>query len=293
MDNKNTYKGIFFIKSIDELEQYSDLITDKKILSIILPESGSMMFELEGKKYEIRQNDVLFCIPLLLTDRYMRTDDFKAHGLMLDLDYHREIFRQMFYYEQDWWKRILYIRKHPVMHFSPEIFEIEHHVEAIVSHITHWMQSRDSPQMLQSLLQIFVCMLMARIDKLMEEDDNTPNIAEENAERMSRADLIFKDFLMLLNMKPPRPRYCSWYAEQLCISEKHLSAICKRVSGKTATQWINEMVTDDIRYLLLHSDLSIKEIAAQLEFPNLSFFGKYTKQHLGCNPKKFREKGKE
>ena len=35
---------------------------------------------------------------------------------------------------------------------------------------------------------------------------------------------------------------------------------------------------------------SIKEIALELQFSNLSFFGKYVRHHLGCSPKHFRAK---
>ncbi|MFR9260817.1 MAG: helix-turn-helix domain-containing protein [Bacteroides cellulosilyticus] len=45
----------------------------------------------------------------------------------------------------------------------------------------------------------------------------------------------------------------------------------------------------DILYLLRNSQKSIKEIANELNFPNLSFFGKYVKQHLGMSPKQYRE----
>lgn len=34
---------------------------------------------------------------------------------------------------------------------------------------------------------------------------------------------------------------------------------------------------------------SIKEIACELDFSNLSFFGKYVKKHLGVSPKNYRE----
>lgn len=34
---------------------------------------------------------------------------------------------------------------------------------------------------------------------------------------------------------------------------------------------------------------NVKEIAYQLDFPNLSFFGKYVKQHFGMSPKAYRE----
>ena len=47
---------------------------------------------------------------------------------------------------------------------------------------------------------------------------------------------------------------------------------------------------DDIYRQLTHSDKSIKEIANSLDFPNLSFFGKFVRAHLDCSPSGFRRK---
>jgi AraC-like DNA-binding protein len=44
----------------------------------------------------------------------------------------------------------------------------------------------------------------------------------------------------------------------------------------------------DIIRMLKYSDKSIKEIALELDFPNISFFGKYVKAHLGVSPKAYR-----
>ena len=80
----------------------------------------------------------------------------------------------------------------------------------------------------------------------------------------------------------------------MCITSKYLSNICKENSGKTAYDWIIEYAIEDINRLLSHSDMSIKEIANYLDFPNLSFFGKFVKAHLGCSPTEFRRlKGKQ
>ena len=38
--------------------------------------------------------------------------------------------------------------------------------------------------------------------------------------------------------------------------------------------------------MLKNSDLSIKEIADTLDFPNISFFGKYCRQPVGKSPMK-------
>ena len=47
----------------------------------------------------------------------------------------------------------------------------------------------------------------------------------------------------------------------------------------------------EAKQMLEGSDLSIKEIANQLNFPTQSFFGKYFKQYVGISPKEYR-KGK-
>ena len=78
------------------------------------------------------------------------------------------------------------------------------------------------------------------------------------------------------------------YANDLCISPKYLTVICKKNSGKTANEWITEHVLEDIRYYLKHTDLSIKQICDELGFPNPSFFGKYVKDHFGMTPLEFR-----
>ena len=58
------------------------------------------------------------------------------------------------------------------------------------------------------------------------------------------------------------------------------------------SKWIKEQLTEQIRNLLLNTSLSCKEIATRLGFPNNSFFGKFTKEHLGCSLMKYRSYGR-
>lgn len=85
-----------------------------------------------------------------------------------------------------------------------------------------------------------------------------------------------------------KPRTVSWYAEQLYVTPKHLSTVCKQVSGRTAFEWINEYVTIDIRNLLKNTNKPIKEIVDMLRFPNTSFFGSYCRKHFGMPPMEYR-----
>ena len=72
------------------------------------------------------------------------------------------------------------------------------------------------------------------------------------------------------------------------LAPRYFSAIIKEKSGSNALQWIVQMVITEAKQLLENSDLSIKEIAARLNFPTQSFFGKYFKQYVGVSPKEYR-----
>lgn len=63
----------------------------------------------------------------------------------------------------------------------------------------------------------------------------------------------------------------------------------KKSVDRRLPELITQYMVKDILYLLRNSQKSIKEIANELNFPNLSFFGKYVKQHLGMSPKQYRE----
>ena len=75
----------------------------------------------------------------------------------------------------------------------------------------------------------------------------------------------------------------------MCVSPKYLTNVCRKHSDYTASELIALSVVSRIKYLLLYSDLSIKEVANEMGFDNLSFFGKYVKKHLGLSPNHYRK----
>lgn len=102
-------------------------------------------------------------------------------------------------------------------------------------------------------------------------------------------EALFAKFKDLLFVYHGKERKVSFYASKLCITPKYLCFIVKSISGKLPTEWIKEETIKEIEYLLCHSQASIKEIVCWLNFPNLSFFGKYFKSAKGVSPKRYRE----
>ncbi len=100
------------------------------------------------------------------------------------------------------------------------------------------------------------------------------------SQMVKRSNILFKRFLDLLACTEVKKRSISYYAGKLCVTPKYLSTVCKKVSGKTAFEWINDYVVEDIKYFLNISRKSIKEISEHQDFPNISFFGEVCEDTL-------------
>lgn len=106
----------------------------------------------------------------------------------------------------------------------------------------------------------------------------------------TRAYALFDQFVRLVAANYVQHRDVQWYADAMQITPKYLSEVVKDVSGRTSGQWINNFVVTELKSLLRNSDLSIKEIAVEMNFTNQSFLGKYFKNIVGESPHDFRRR---
>lgn len=107
-------------------------------------------------------------------------------------------------------------------------------------------------------------------------------------EVLSRKGRLSDQFLQLVLENFRKERFLEFYANQLQITPKHLSRTVKQQTGYTAVDWIERYVILEAKVLLKSSNLTIQQIADELNFPTQSFFGKYFKKLTGMSPKEFR-----
>lgn len=86
------------------------------------------------------------------------------------------------------------------------------------------------------------------------------------------------------------------HAQVLNLDENYLCKIVTSCTQKTVNEWINEKLIDEIKYLLKHSEKSMKDIAFLFCFSDLNYFysffktqtlyapGVYRKQHQNSSP---------
>ncbi|MEP7197081.1 MAG: helix-turn-helix domain-containing protein [Saprospiraceae bacterium] len=78
------------------------------------------------------------------------------------------------------------------------------------------------------------------------------------------------------------------YANMLHVSPDYLNRIIKLNADKTANELIDEMLVMEAKAYLLHTKLSVSEIAYKLEFTDPSHFNKFFKKISKCTPLEFR-----
>ena len=86
----------------------------------------------------------------------------------------------------------------------------------------------------------------------------------------------------------PHQRTVAFYADRLAIHPHHLNAAVKRATGKTAQQLLHDYVIRFAQDLLLHTDLTVKEISYRLAFKASSHFVTFFKKHTAQSPAQFR-----
>lgn len=237
---------------------------------------GKLQVELNAQEYTLRQNEVLVCKPNDVVDNCMLSPDFT--GVVLCLS-QRGILEQIS--ESELWEKAFKLAENPIVRTNAESLRMFNLYGAA---IMEKIKMKRTP----FYEDIIVSIVKAALYELLANVDNNQTLSC-GGRLITQREVLFKRFIDLLSTTQVKPRRVSWYAEQLCVTPKYLSTVCKQVGGKTAFDWINEYVSVDIRYWLKNTNKTVKEIVEILEFPNISFFGKYCRAHFGMSPTEFRK----
>lgn len=80
----------------------------------------------------------------------------------------------------------------------------------------------------------------------------------------------------------------NYYAEEMNISQKQLTHMCKKTVNKTPLEMIMERIVLEAKRMLIHSNMSVSAISQELEYTDNSYFIRLFKKVCGCTPEQFR-----
>ncbi len=238
---------------------------------------GRMQANLNGSPIEFSEHQLLICPPNTSLDDFMISPDFELKVIVVSPRLLQAVLRE----RMNVWTRLLYLHKRHVVDLNAvEIDFVDNYYQMISSFVNGPKDMAFKRDITLSLLRAG---FLGLCSFLLEGVPET-----ESGEGHRQSDNLFQQFFDMLNSQSVKYHTVEYYADKLCITPKYLSSICKKNTGKTASDWIRIHVMEDIRYYLKFTDFSVKQVSDVLGFPNPSFFGKYVRTHFGMSPAKFR-----
>ena len=232
---------------------------------------GTLHLVVGGMEVDVKANDFLVVTPCMsvtvkeskcifftmLTSSYIMAEIYERTTIIKKLKFHAFKFHHM--------------------HFSPENI-------AILTDCYKRMKEehlREDYPMKEMVLRAYQGAYLAKLFSFMRPEDVV------NYVKNTRQYRFFNEFIFMLNEKHRQERSVQYYAQELKITPKYLSAIVSTFTGLTASQVIDQYVAYAIKQSLYTNERNIKAISEDFNFPSQSFFGRYFKRITGVSPNEY------
>ncbi|MBQ6204777.1 MAG: AraC family transcriptional regulator [Prevotella sp.] len=282
---------------VDSIQKFAEFKAAQVAMNaVVICTNGKVQAQTNGRLVQLQKNQVaVFPQNLTVTD-LMVSPDFDMKAMFLT----NRILQSFLREKMSVWNDMMYIRRLNVITMEDsDLLFYTHFYDMLILSIERGHDNPFHTEVVQSLLRTAILALCGAMKALASATPPHPSQQKPQPPAIIGTGLTtgstpsvtlhhFQHFLNLLNTSEVKRRSVEAYADELCISPKYLSAICKKHSGKTANEWIREHVLEDIRFHLKQTDLTVKQISMHLGFPNTSFFGKYVKEHFGMTPLQVR-----
>jgi AraC family transcriptional activator of pobA len=136
-------------------------------------------------------------------------------------------------------------------------------------------------QMLTSWLRVLVIYLSRLYNEQFGESKITQN------------HCLLKSFQELIGENHTELHDVAAYANLLNLTPGYLNDVVKQQSGKTAINHIHNRLVVEAKRKLLHTDLSVKQIADELGFEDAAYFNRFFKRLTESTPMAFRQQIRE
>lgn len=244
------------------------------VVIICICRTGQMSFKMGVHRHHFGKGGLFVNFGDSFISEVEMTDDFSATAIVVSHDFLQESIMSLMHL----WPYLLYIMEHPILNLGEvEMQRLVMNYRLIIDRLS---QDDHNFRREATIANVQACYL--------DVCDFLSKRVPQHSRLQTRCYAIFDHFVRLVASHYVEHRDVQWYADEMQITPKYLSEVVKEVSGRTASQWITNFVITELKSLLRNSDLSIKEIAVEMNFANQSFLGKYFKNIVGISPMEFR-----
>lgn len=243
---------------------------------ISLTRKGNASFDIGLEKYTTKRNSILFGIPGQIFSLHQFSKDFLAYYLLFTEKFIADILLKQNRKQH-----------YPFLSYSGlQSFQLDNNtaaeIEGIIFKMNDEVKERrvDCSEMIKIYIQQIILLANRCYGTVLLSSSHTTNTQQT----------LYNDFLKLVSQHFLTTSKVSAYAEMLHVSPDHLNRAIKSCSDKTAHELIDEMLLIEAKAYLLHTTLTIAEIAYKLDFSDPSHFNRFFKKYCELTPAEFRNK---
>ena len=252
---------------------------------IIFCTEGRAQFEYDGAIVQIKKNDLFLYMVHSVACNFMASSDFNCKQIWFERSelWNIDIYKEISVVDMS------QLKLHPVVHLTDdEVKLFTTYFQLLCDRMKSSTSFELAPDIIRSLLGTMLLELLSIMRR------NVAHKIEHDLQEEPNSSLhkkrIIDNFIKLVEKSDGRIRRVDEFANQLCITPKYLSTILKEVMNRRPSTYIQLYTMKAIERRLRFTDMTMQEIANDLNFPNASFFGKYCKEHLGMTPLEYRIK---
>lgn len=164
-------------------------------------------------------------------------------------------------------------------HISEPLVENSTFNEFFLEQLTQEIQTESTyakKEIVSKILEIY----LLKLERLAHKSIQKKGTKKHQELFFAFKNLVEKNYTKTRNVKD--------YAALLHISSKHLNKIVQDVTLNTAKHFIDKYVILEIKRSIFSSSLSLKEVAYQNGFDEVTNFTKYFKNHTELSPKEYK-----
>lgn len=246
--------------------------------SIFLVRQGNMEITIDDFTYHLSDNVLLDIMDMHAVKDFRLSPDFRGYHLIIE----RNLFAEIMLNSRRMPAAYIASRhSRPIQKLIEEegalLEDCLHRIERNIERTEHaWQRDLILNELRGFLLEMNNIVYQANREKV------NPNPPDK--------DVLLFLFIQLLDKHGRTEHAVSFYANELCITPEYLSRIMKSFSGKTASQWISEVLMREAEMGLRNPDLTVQQVSDMLNFSDQSAFGKFFKKHRGISPLLFKRK---
>ncbi len=239
--------------------------------AISLCHKGSCRAEFDMLPIEFKQHDIAVMLPDHIIGHGECSDDYSTTMIVID----RSFFDQLTNRES--FSGFLKYKNKPNYHLNDEQYSQITTILAtlrLVVEIPH-------PKRTESLANLLDILFYALTD--YRGDESLNKVEQRNTH-------LFNSFYDLLINNYQQQHEIAWYSKKLCLTPKYFSSIIRQLTGKSAAQWIHEiLILHAKRLLYTRHDMNIQQIAYELGFNSNATFCRFFKDQTGLRPSEYRK----